>query len=540
MEAVHSKVYSNLITTFIDSQVERDELFDSINTNPIIKKKADWCLKWMGDLDSTSPKDFFKHLVAFLAVEGIFFSGSFASIFWLRDRGILANSLGVANELISRDECTPEGTEVLTADGFLDFREVTPETLIAQYHKGGKIDFVKPLRIINRDYEGDMVHIQHNTYHVAVTPNHDMLGYNHKTDELKKIKAKDIKFNNCSKIPVAGKIEDQTDRLTNLERLYIAIQADGSKTFWQNLDGEKLERGDKDGYNYNIQISRLRKIERLDMILTDINIKYKKIPSRNGFKYSIHLDNDFDYKTFDWVEFKGQTWCKEFVEETIHWDGHLRSENISIYCSTNKKCIDIVQTASIFAGFETYICHNEDNRKETYKDYYRLSIKANQSLYRHANSLKKTLVPYKGKVYCVEVPTGMIITRFEDKVAIIGNCTHADFAALLVNEYGGDDKPTDAEITEILVSALDLEKEFIKEALPDKLFGMNQDLMSQYLEFITDVWLNALGVPTKFGTANPFPFMASIGQRRKDLFFEKTKTNYARAVVSQEMDWAMI
>ncbi len=223
MEAVHSKVYSNLITAFIDSQVERDELFDSINTNPIIKKKADWCLKWMGDLDSTSPKDFFKHLVAFLAVEGIFFSGSFASIFWLRDRGILANSLGVANELISRDESL-----------------------------------------------------------------------------------------------------------------------------------------------------------------------------------------------------------------------------------------------------------------------------------------------------------------------------HADFAALLVNEYGGDDKPTDAEITEILVSALDLEKEFIKEALPDKLFGMNQDLMSQYLEFITDVWLNALGVATKFGTANPFPFMASIGQRRKDLFFEKTKTNYARAVVSQEMDWAII
>ena len=111
---------------------------------------------------------------------------------------------------------------------------------------------------------------------------------------------------------------------------------------------------------------------------------------------------------------------------------------------------------------------------------------------------------------------------------------------LLVNEYGGDDRPTDAEITEILVSALDLEKEFIKNALPDKLFGMNADLMSQYLEFITDVWLNSLGVAIKFGTANPFPFMAASGQRRKDLFFEKTKTNYARATVSQEIDWGAI
>lgn len=223
MEAVHSKVYSNLITAFISSNVERERLFDSINTNPIIKKKTDWCLRWMDNLDSTNPKDFFKHLVTFLAVEGIFFAGSFASIFWLRDRGILANSLGVANELISRDE---------------------------------------------------------------------------------------------------------------------------------------------------------------------------------------------------------------------------------------------------------------------------------------------TL--------------------------------HADFACLLVNEYGGEDKPTAAEITEILVSALDLEKEFIKNALPDKLFGMNADLMSQYLEFVTDIWLNSLGVATKFGTANPFPFMAASGQRRKDLFFEKTKTNYARATVSQEINWGVI
>jgi len=220
MEAVHSKVYSNLITAFITSSVEREQLFDSINTNPIIKKKADWCLKWMDNLESENPKEFFRQLVAFLAVEGIFFSGSFASIFWLRDRGILSNSLGVANELISRDE---------------------------------------------------------------------------------------------------------------------------------------------------------------------------------------------------------------------------------------------------------------------------------------------TL--------------------------------HADFACLLVNEFGGDDRPSDEEITEILVSALNLEKEFIKTALPDKLFGMNQELMSQYLEFITDMWLNALGVAIKFGTENPFPFMASAGQRRKDLFFEKTKTNYARSTVSQEISW---
>jgi ribonucleoside-diphosphate reductase beta chain len=100
MEAVHAKVYTQLITTFITSQNERDELFDSIAIHPIIMKKANWAFRYM----SKGNANFSKRLLAFLAIEGIFFAGSFAAIFWLRDRGILSNSLGVANEYISRDE----------------------------------------------------------------------------------------------------------------------------------------------------------------------------------------------------------------------------------------------------------------------------------------------------------------------------------------------------------------------------------------------------------------------------------------------------
>ena len=99
-EAVHAKVYSQLINTYVESAAERAELFDSIQTNPIIKKKADWAFKYMKPENA----DFSTRLISFLAIEGIFFAGSFAAIFWLRDRGILANSLGVANEYISRDE----------------------------------------------------------------------------------------------------------------------------------------------------------------------------------------------------------------------------------------------------------------------------------------------------------------------------------------------------------------------------------------------------------------------------------------------------
>jgi ribonucleotide reductase beta subunit family protein with ferritin-like domain len=216
MEAVHSKVYSQLISTFVISAEERKTLFNSINEHPIIKKKADWCFKWM-----SKDASFSQRIIAFLAVEGIFFAGSFASIFWLRDRGILANSLGVANEYISRDE---------------------------------------------------------------------------------------------------------------------------------------------------------------------------------------------------------------------------------------------------------------------------------------------TL--------------------------------HAEFACFIYNEYCHD---LNSEVVkEILISALDLEKEFIEHTLPDKLFGMNQELMKSYLEYVTDTWLQALNQPKVFNAQQPFGFMSTIGQKRKDNFFEKTRTNYARHTETKVLDFNLI
>ncbi|KAL2053612.1 hypothetical protein ABVK25_006265 [Lepraria finkii] len=99
MENIHSETYSLLIDTYIKEQKQRTYLFDAIDTIPCIRKKADWALKWIADKNST-----FAHpLIAFAAVEGIFFSGSFASIFWLKKRGLMPG-LTFSNELISRDE----------------------------------------------------------------------------------------------------------------------------------------------------------------------------------------------------------------------------------------------------------------------------------------------------------------------------------------------------------------------------------------------------------------------------------------------------
>jgi ribonucleoside-diphosphate reductase beta chain len=97
MENIHSETYSLLIDTYIQDPEEKDRLFRAIDTIDAVKKKAEWALKWV-----ESPH-FQERLIAFAAVEGIFFSGSFCSIFWLKKRGLMPG-LTFSNELISRDE----------------------------------------------------------------------------------------------------------------------------------------------------------------------------------------------------------------------------------------------------------------------------------------------------------------------------------------------------------------------------------------------------------------------------------------------------
>lgn len=97
MENIHSETYSLLIDTYVKDEAEKADLFNALEVFPAIKKKADWAIKW---IDSDS---FAERLIAFAAVEGIFFSGAFCAIFWLKKRGLMPG-LTFSNELISRDE----------------------------------------------------------------------------------------------------------------------------------------------------------------------------------------------------------------------------------------------------------------------------------------------------------------------------------------------------------------------------------------------------------------------------------------------------
>lgn len=97
-ESIHNQTYGLLIDTYIDDDVEKKHLFEAVRTIPCVEKKAQWALKWMD-----KSRSFAERLVAFVCVEGLLFSGSFCSIFWLKKRGLMP-SLAFSNELISRDE----------------------------------------------------------------------------------------------------------------------------------------------------------------------------------------------------------------------------------------------------------------------------------------------------------------------------------------------------------------------------------------------------------------------------------------------------
>jgi len=122
MENIHSETYSLLIDTYIKDIEEKNKLLNAVDHFPSIKKKADWALKWISD--DTSP--FSHRVVGFAAVEGIFFSGAFCSIFWLKKRGLMPG-LCHSNELISRDEGLHTEFAVLMYQNLVD--KPPPETI---------------------------------------------------------------------------------------------------------------------------------------------------------------------------------------------------------------------------------------------------------------------------------------------------------------------------------------------------------------------------------------------------------------------------
>lgn len=339
---------------------------------------------------------------------------------------------------VTHGECHIEGTKILTPFGWVDFRDIEVGDKVIQFHPEDSTSCVTTVnRVIKEEYEGDIYSVALRDIEFHVTPNHEFLYKDFKDQVKVKPISKISSFYSRIKLPRTTKLNGTIDHLTDKERLYIAIQADGSESFWTNREGEKLNRGKtSDCKTYRISVKKDRKKQRLIDVLDRTGYTYRILDANKEEYLTVSIDipvSDVscNLKSFDWVDLsnKSHKYCEEFVKELTEWDGYKLGGTGSLgYSNTNKSCVDIAQAIGMLAGYDTKVKKYEDNRKETFNDIYKVSfIKANEwvSIPTGGHDINKRVRPdktqYKGKIYCVSVDSGAIITRYNDRVLISKN-----------------------------------------------------------------------------------------------------------------------
>ena len=310
------------------------------------------------------------------------------------------------------DECFRGDTEILTSTGYKRFDALTENDLVAQWLDNGNIEFVKPIRLIKKEYDGEIckVHLKRGRY-VYMTPNHNQVYRTKQIPIWREKPIKELSFHFNTEIPTSGIGTGDSKDLSDLERLIIAIQADGS-----------LQRHQINESVYSIQLTKDRKIQRFLQITKNLSVS--EIKARIGARRWLCKLPKGDAKllsTFFDINM-GYNRARQFIEEIIEWDGAILQGNNIYYSSKVKENADFVAAIAVQAGYEVFQSIEEDKRKETYSIIHRVFMKNRCS--RTTQCMNKEFLPYKGYVYCVEVPSHKIVVRSEGVTFISGNCHH--------------------------------------------------------------------------------------------------------------------
>lgn len=331
-------------------------------------------------------------------------------------------------------ECHVEGTQVLTPRGWVDFRAIAVGDTVFQYHPDGTLTATTVQAKTDQTYTGPIHRFRQVGVDFAVTPEHRMLYFQRSAggEQFTEARAADLVTTNTTCYwPRAAVLVGGVDELSAMDRLRIVIQADGNRRYWRNAAGERFLRGSEGGGSeYDVRIQKERKVARLDALLAELpEVKFTKapVPSRPGmFCYTIKTDAEFDYKEMEWVDLTGKSgrWCEAFIQEVAEWDGTRLPTKVKCqikYSSVNERVIDIVQAVGTAAGYRVYKAGHEDNRKESHRKCYVLSFHSGQEKVNFSPSLKREVTEYEGRVYCVTVESGAILTRYNGHTFIAGN-----------------------------------------------------------------------------------------------------------------------
>lgn len=346
-------------------------------------------------------------------------------------------------------ECFDDKTEVLTASGWKFFKDLKEQELVAQMNiENRQISFSKPNNYIEKDYYGEMHLYENKRTSICVTPNHRITLINPHTRKLSLKESSAGTWGRNYLYPING-VVDGSRSLSSLERLLIAISADGTiRSLCKSYQEDTSRQNDM---TVDVHITKQRKIDRLKELLSDVGINPNQ-RSKAGSEGSIFTfslsgltdqDTLLNIKNFGFVDISSYDTSKanEFVEELLFWDGNHSGQKL--WYSTNIEAVNKVQSVAIISKYGSTIVLNKaglddvtilGNKVKT-KDCFVVSFtEETERVYPH-----RKLIPYDGKVYCVTMPEGTVVTRRFGKVSVQGNCMHIAAYSHLIETLGMPD-----------------------------------------------------------------------------------------------------
>lgn len=548
-EVIHNRAYEKLLEV-----LGLDKIFEEILEEPVIKNRMEYLRKYLKKVykDDTRKQYVYAIILFSLFVENISLYSQFYIIQnFNKYKNILKDTSNQVSYTMQEEACFIDGTEIMTPFGWTKISDLKIGDIVYQYNKDGSFTKTPVLGKTEKHFTGKLVTFSRKGNFCAVTPDHDMVYYDVK-GELRKRKASEMKFHKECSVPRTGElVEDRVSELSFLDRLRIAIQADGSIGKWKNSHGETKLRGTNGGFSHSISIRKKRKKERLEWILANAGVKYEKgaEDERGHVTYRIHLDHDFNLKRFNWVDLsdKGGDWCKEFINEIACWDGWVNEKGEAKgYCSKEKGNVDLVYLIAVLAGYKVKVIPKKDDRSDTFSDTWRLNFSKTRTFAPISHSIKKGTLEYNGKVSCITVSSGMILTKYKEETFIAGNC-HALVGIKIINTLREEypelfDADLECRILEETAAAVDAEFKIVDWVLGDyESENLSAPILKAYLANRMNESLQQIGFKPSL-TINEEQLEKSQWFRDEEFtntkadFFHRRPIDYSKNTIANDID----
>ena len=330
--------------------------------------------------------------------------------------------------------CYDEKTEILTEKGWKRFDELDNNLKVAQYNKDGSIEFVNYTNKVSEFYDGKMYRFNSSVpkrLDICVTPNHRMIRFNNE-NKICVTYADDTNYDRNLFFKHCGFIKNGSNEFTPIDAIRVAFQADGS--FFADDDKRDGSRSGCKGIRFKFK--KQRKIDRLCKLLKEAGLDYTQTLITNGtqkgqthfyVKWPVNIPID---KNFEWVDISKLTfeWGRHFIKELQYWDGKIAGKQTISFSTVNRKVVDIVSAIGTLCGYfvSTHLYKDKrDNRKNLFTVSFTYNSKCRYKRYKF---IAETY-DYKGNIYCITVPSGMLVVRRNDCVVVCGNSEHSTITA---------------------------------------------------------------------------------------------------------------